>query len=560
MREEDFKLTFMKEIFKIAGWLFAGLCFLMVIFIIYIQSVTKINEPHPDTSEVMDLKVIETDSGFFTFDSSWFRKSESGLYELYAVGKPFQRGFAIGKLSQNLIQYQEEVFNKQIHQFVPSRTYLGFLKYFVGWFNRDLDESVPEEYREEIFGVSRAASHRYDDIAPAYQRMLNYHAAHDIGHALQNMSLVGCTSFATWGNKSEDNTLIIGRNFDFYVGDDFAKNKIVAFYSPDKGNRFMMITFGGMTGVLSGMNDKGLTITLNAAKSEIPNGSATPVSLVAREMLQHASTIQEALAIAEKRKTFVAESFLVGSAKDKRAAIIEKNPDGTDLYRSNEDLIIGTNHFQGNLLGKTELNLEHMRTSASVYRHQRVNELLVRNGKNSVVKTCEILRNQSGLNDELVGLGNEKSINQLIAHHAIIFQPEKGLVWISTAPWQLGKFVCYDLNKVFSLDLKENQEINEGSLTIPPDSFLFTANYKNALKFNRHRFPFQPEETVSPDSLIAWNPDSYLSYMLAADMYWDRKDYKKAMDLYERGLKKEVATLQEREHMEKNLQRCRKKI
>jgi predicted choloylglycine hydrolase len=131
---------------------------------------------------------------------------------------------------------------------------------------------VTEEYKEEIFGVSQAASEEFNDIAQPYQRILNYHAAHDIGHALQNMSLVGCTSFATWGDKSEDGKLIIARNFDFYVGEDFARDKIVAFYNPSQGHKFMMITFGGMTGVLSGMNDQGLTVTINAAKSDIPAG------------------------------------------------------------------------------------------------------------------------------------------------------------------------------------------------------------------------------------------------------------------------------------------------
>jgi isopenicillin-N N-acyltransferase-like protein len=546
----------MKKFLKIVGWLLGVIILVIVGLMVYVRMVSGVNEPIPDKVGFNDSPVTQPDAGLLKVNNSWLRKSESGLYELYVEGKPYERGLAIGKLSEDLIQYQEEVFNKQIHQLVPSRTYLNVLRYFVGWFNRNLDGNVQEEYRQEIYGVSRVASHKFDDIAPAYQRILNYHAAHDIGHALQNMSLVGCTAFATWGNKSEDSTLIIGRNFDFYVGDDFAKNKIVAFYAPEQGHKFMMITFGGMTGVLSGMNDQGLTVTLNAAKSEIPTGAATPVSLVAREILQYAATISEAYAIAEKRKMFVAESFLIGSAKDKRAAIIEKSPDAIDLYQPQGDYIIGTNHFQSDKLGTTQLNQDHIKTSASLYRYQRVRELVEVNEKNTVLKTAAILRNQKGTKDQNIGLGNEKSINQLIAHHGIIFQPEKKLVWISTAPWQLGKFVCYDLNKVFSLNLHENKEIYEPSLTIPADSFLTLPQYKKAVKFNRYRFPFQPRKELIPDSLVAWNPDSYLSYMLAADYYFDLKEYQKAKPLYEKGLTTEVATMQEREHMEKNLKQC----
>jgi isopenicillin-N N-acyltransferase-like protein len=52
-----------------------------------------------------------------------------------------------------------------------------------------------------------------------------------LGTRLQSMALVGCTSFGTWGVKSEDSTMIIGRNFDFYVGDKFAQDKMVAFFN-----------------------------------------------------------------------------------------------------------------------------------------------------------------------------------------------------------------------------------------------------------------------------------------------------------------------------------------
>jgi isopenicillin-N N-acyltransferase-like protein len=354
--------------------------------------------------------------------------------------------------------------------------------------------------------------------------------------------------------------LIIGRNFDFYVGEAFARDKIIAFYRPSKGYKFMMVTFGGMTGVLSGMNDQGLTLTINAAKSDIPSDSATPVSLVAREILQYASTIHEAYQIAKSRKMFVAESFLIGSTKDGRASLIEKTPDGIDTYESPDTYLISTNHFQGDTLGNTTLNRDHMKTSASVYRYERVGELLKRQGKNTVQKTALILRNQLGKNDQDIGLGNEKAINQLVAHHSIIFQPEKQLVWISTAPWQLGKFICYDLNKVFQHKPVNNNEIYEDSLVIASDPFLFTSEYSDCVKFNKYRFPFNPATGLMPDSIVAWNPNSYHAYMLAADFCLENKEWDKAALFYETGLSKEVATEQERDHMKKNLEVCKQKL
>lgn len=550
----------LKRILKIVAWLVGTLFVLILILIFYVRIVSKTEPPVVSEAAIFNPAVSQPDSGLYTIGNNWFRKSESGLYELYVEGTPYERGVANGMLTKELVQYQEEVFNNQIHQLVPSSFYLGMLKYFVGWFNRDLSNNVLPEYREEIYGVSQAASHDFDDIADPYQRILNYHAAHDIGHALQNMSLVGCTSFATWGSNSADSSLIIGRNFDFYVGDEFARDKIIAFYNPDSGFNFMMITFGGMTGVLSGMNEEGLTVTINAAKSDIPSASATPVSLVAREILQYASTIEEAYAIAAKRKMFVAESFLIGSARDGKAVIIEKTPDAIGMFESAVERIVCTNHFQSDSLGRTELNEEHMKTSASPYRYKRVEELLNRSRKNTVVNTASILRNQLGLADADIGLGNEKLINQLVAHHGVIFQPEKKLVWVSTAPWQLGKFVCYDLSKVFDRRMERNEEIYEADRMISADSFLTKPEYRDYVKFSKFRFPFAPRTGLQPDSIVKWNPNSYHAYMLGGDQAFEAKEFEKARVLYEEGLTKEIATLQEREHMQRNLEACKEKL
>jgi hypothetical protein len=542
-------------------YLFGAGTVLVVGLLVYIRLLSHIEEPVPPVPAIANQEVEMLPSGLYTLGPNWFRRSETGLYELYVEGDPYERGLSIGKLTKELVRHQEEVFTSQIRRIVPNRFYLSLLKDFVGWFNRSLPESVPEEFQLEILGVSKSASPEFTGIGQPFERLLNYHAAHDIGHALQNMSLVGCTSFSTWGERSADGTLIIGRNFDFYVGDDFSRDKIIAFYQPTDGYDFMMVTFGGMTGVLSGMNAEGLTVTINAAKSDIPSRAATPVTIVAREILQYASNIQEAYDIAKKREMFVSESFMIGSAKDGKTAIIEKSHSAIDFYKSDSSAIICTNHFQGPILSQTQLNREHMRTSASPYRYARVAELLAGTRQNTVVNTAKILRNRYGLKDSDIGMGNEKLVNQLIAHHAIIFQPEKKLVWVSTAPWQLGKFVCYDLNRIFSAGPPlRNEEIYEKQYEIPADSFLLTSDYTDFVKFSRFRFPFDDRTDMQPDSLVKWNPESYLGYMLGGDFWWEQGEWNRASELYRTGLQKEIATWQERNHMELRLHACNEKL
>ena len=131
------------------------------------------------------------------------------------------------KLSGNCLPtcsiHQEKVFVDQIREIVPSDSYLKFLRFLIVLFNRHLGENVLEEYRDEIYGISLSCTHEYDFIGTPYERQLNYHSAHDLGHAMQDYMLVGCSSFATWGTQSADSSLLIGRNFDFYVGDAFRR-------------------------------------------------------------------------------------------------------------------------------------------------------------------------------------------------------------------------------------------------------------------------------------------------------------------------------------------------
>jgi len=208
-----------------------------------------------------------------------------------------------------LVQYQEEVFNRQIHKLVPSDFYLTLLKYFVGWFNRESRRNVPVEYRQEILGVSSRPRLTLIISLPPISVFLNYHAAHDIGHALQNMSLVGCSSFAVWSKNRKTAPSSLPAILTSLLAMNFARTRYRLLPTND-GYPFMMVTFGGMTGVLSGMNAQGLTVYHQCGKVGYSVFLATPVSIVATRILQYASTFDEAYAIAAKRRMFVSESFL----------------------------------------------------------------------------------------------------------------------------------------------------------------------------------------------------------------------------------------------------------
>jgi len=540
---------------------------LLIIGILFGWFIWRINVPVPkieSNKTTESYTRIHLGPEHFAIGNCWLKKNKYGIWEMYLEGSPYERGLIYGILARELMEKQEVHFISQIREMIPSSAFLQILKYFVGWFNRDIYKYIPEENLAEIYGVSQSFPDQFNYIGPKYYRILNYHAAHDIGHALTDLNMVGCTSFAVNHKLSQDSTLLIGRNFDFYMGDAFAEDKLIVFMKPDKGYKFASYAWAGLTGVVSGMNEKGITVTLNASKSDIPYAAKEPISLLAREILQYAGTIEEARTIAARSETFVSESLLIGSATDNNAVIIEKSPQKMDVYASGKDNLVCANHYQGSSFVKDSVNINNIRDTDSKSRFDRMNQLMDRSYPIDVQDVAHILRDKNGVDDKFIGYGNARSLNQLIAHHAVIFKPAQHKLWISTQPYQLGKFICYDLSDVFGHDGKF-EAID--SLSIASDSFLASEDYKkfeafkvvkqHISKYVMIGIPFE----LSPKTertFVYNNPESYVTYLALGDYYFKKKNNKKAKAYYQAALKHEVSSLNERNTILAKIEVCEK--
>jgi len=543
-----------------------------IIFLALLNScgVSKAINNRPDVSlydSIIPEKVKINDSTFIAGNNSLLKNAQ-GQWELYVEGNPLQIGKITGSLTQNLFQQQEAIFFKKIEELVPSKFQQRILQNFLAWYTRKMYLHVPEEYKTELYGLSQFSSSNFNEIGDPYSRLLYLHAAHDIGHALKDLMLVGCSSFALWGDKSAEGELLIGRNFDFYIDDDFAQDKIIAFVNPSRGHKFMSVTWGGMMGVVSGMNNQGLTVTINAGKSEIPMVAKTPISIVAREILQYASTIDEAIAIAKKREVFVSEAIFIGSALDKKAVIIEVSPDNFDVYEAeNSNQLVCSNHFQGEAYKNDTRNLKWIEESHSMYRFQRMEELILENKKMNVDDAVAILRNKNGLDNKEIGFGNEKALNQLLAHHGIVFKPESKKVWVSSNPYQLGEFVEYDLNKIFGNreGILSMTTLSSPQGNISEDPFVHSKEYKDYEAYRilerEVEVAIIKGESISPETLSALqekNPEYWKTYYLIGKYYFGKNYKAAAKNSFEIALTKEITTLPDRERIEKYLRKLKR--
>lgn len=518
-----------------------------------------------DYDAIIPERVKINDSAFFA-GNNFLLKNKQGQWELYVEGNPLEIGEITGSLTRELMHRQESVFFDQVESVIPSKFKQYLLRKFLAWYNRKMYLHIPEEYKVELYGLSRFGSSNYAQIGDPYLRLLYLHGAHDIGHALQDLMLVGCSSFAVWDENSKDGELVLARNFDFYAGDEFAREKIIAFVKPDCGIPFVSVTWGGMIGVVSGMNTEGLTVTINAGKSEIPWVAKTPISIVAREILQYASTIEEAIAIAKKREVFVSEAIMVGSAKDRKAVLIEVSPENFGVYEvKNEAQLICSNHFQSDSYKQDKRNIRWIEESHSQYRFDRMNELLSSDENGiDVSDAVSILRNTRGLNNKSIGYGNEKALNQLLAHHGIVFKPESKKVWISSSPYQLGEFVSYDLNEIFSNRSANlvQKSLSNSDLNIREDAFIHSEAYKNYEKYRileREVENLIAGKDIIPieklNELQQLNPDYWKAYYLTGKYYYQKNYNAAARMAFKKALTKEITTVPDKNKIKKYLQK-----
>jgi hypothetical protein len=158
------------------------------------------------------------------------------------------------------------------------------------------------------------------------------------------------------------------------------------------------------------------------------------------------------------------------------------------------------------------------------------------------------LRDQRGLDNSDIGMGNPLAINQLLAHHAVIFKPYKRQVWVSNYPYQEGVFDAYDLNIFPKLRAPDVEfPISTDTLELSTDVFLETPGFSSFNRFKQLRETIQSatksgrelsQEILS--GFIESNPDYYDTYRIAGLYFYSIDQPDQALENFNMALSKEI--------------------
>lgn len=229
-----------------------------------------------------------------------------------------------------------------------------------------LHRHIPPELRTELRAVARGAGVRYWDILllNCFDDLL--HALWLIPPLVAKLPFLGkrlvpggalaCSCFALTGARSGTGALIHARNLDYEVDSSviaaegvvpsaLRQNVTVFECEPDRGHAFLSVGWPGIIGVVTSINDAGLSLACltSTVSGETPNG--IPLPLLYRQITQYAATLDEAESMVRRAPITIGNNLVLASAPEDDARVVELSPHGVARRPAHDGLVVATNHF-----------------------------------------------------------------------------------------------------------------------------------------------------------------------------------------------------------------------
>jgi isopenicillin-N N-acyltransferase like protein len=161
---------------------------------------------------------------------------------------------------------------------------------------------------------------------------------------------MGCSTVVVEPGRSKTGSPLFGRNFDWYPTKGIHDHTVLAVYRGTGKRAFAAATVTPIAGVVSGMNDAGLCLTVNEihlrrSKDQAAfNWGGTPMLLSFRRVLEECKTVAEAEALLRgmKRTTSCCLTVCDGTG----GAVFEITPKTLAVRPAENGVCCCTNHFR----------------------------------------------------------------------------------------------------------------------------------------------------------------------------------------------------------------------
>jgi isopenicillin-N N-acyltransferase-like protein len=158
-----------------------------------------------------------------------------------------------------------------------------------------------------------------------------------------------CSALLVEPDRSATGGVLFGRNMDWADFGRLHEYTLVAVYRPKRKRAFAMVTYPGLIGCVSGINEAGLALAsldVNRSKdgSALFNPRGTASNLALRRVLEECTSIKEADKLLRSMKR--ATMLNVAICDKKRCAVFEITPKSLVVRKATKGICACTNHFR----------------------------------------------------------------------------------------------------------------------------------------------------------------------------------------------------------------------
>lgn len=278
-------------------------------------------------------------------------KFHSGLPVLTVSGKPTEIGEQIGVLAGKNASDPVPTLNRFLEDVKLKDGYPALKKVA-----SNLKGNFPPDHLAEMESIATAAGYELD-------MLLFVNSVYDLSSGM------GCSTLIAEKNRSASGNVIFGRNFDWVPSTGLADRTLVMVVKPTGKRAFASITLAPITGVISGMNDAGLCVTINEIRmsqskdKSKTNWTAVPTLFAFRRVLEECGTVAEAEKLLRGMNRMSTACMSICDVNG--GAVFEITPKSLEVRAHDNGVCCCTNHFCTNELsvGKTCQRLDKLVTA-----------------------------------------------------------------------------------------------------------------------------------------------------------------------------------------------------
>lgn len=283
-----------------------NLIWFMVYTFLFSSSGCLRKSPHLLPSERIDLLLAEASVS-----------ETKGTKIVHLKGDPYTIGFQHGYLLRRDMEEQWE----QIMELAKSRLPIPIFYRLSQWYLKarldyvylKMRKHILPDYRDEMRGLADGSGISLQTIHRA--------------HALPELFSTLCANGVYFGKATADGRLYHVRNLDWSREIGVHKHACVFAVQPNGKNAFVNVGYAGFIGVLSGINEKGISVGQIGCETINHTLKGEPMPFVLKRVLEEANSSDEAAEIVRKAKRTYGYNYVFADAIRKTAVAIETTRD-----------------------------------------------------------------------------------------------------------------------------------------------------------------------------------------------------------------------------------------